>query len=156
MGVWRRILVFRGQQGHFTHHTRSTPQHLFQTLFSGSKKGLKHEALESVFGSQNGAKIEPVSKKHRPQIVIDTEHRFSLILGHLGSRKWKPRTQLFLQKAFVLLYESETAFFLTRGGFEINFGTHLASFWHHFGRNVREKSEKIEPETASKNNCYFY
>ena len=45
--------------------------------------------------------------------------------------------------------------FSTRSGFCVDFGTHLAPFWHHFGVEMGKTQTKIASEPASKNNYFF-
>ena len=45
--------------------------------------------------------------------------------------------------------------FLIRNGFRDDFGTFLAPFWPHFGRNIGAHAGKIAPETVPKKQQFF-
>ena len=126
-----------------------------RTLFSVPQKGLENEALESDFGLQNGAKNDAKSEKDDRKAISASDFVFSTVFVRLGSRKWKPRTPLTPLRLLVLLYQNENPFLLTRSGFRDDFGTLLAPFWLHFGRNMGAHAGKIVPETVSKKRLFF-
>ena len=105
-------------------------------------------------GSQNGAKIEPVSKNHS-KIDIAIELRFFIDFWSPRVSKIEAPNPTFPSKIVCFAVWERKPTFLTRGGFWIDFGAHLAPFWHHFGRKMEENQENIEPEPASKNNRFL-
>ena len=84
---------------------------LFSTLFSRPQKGRQKEVLGGDFGSQNGTKTDPNSKKDSRKSIKMVTSVLSSISGRCRSGKWRPRTPLNPLKLLVFLYQNENPLF---------------------------------------------
>ena len=105
--------------------------------------------LSRFWGPKTESKSSQCRKTHS-KIDIDIELRFFIDFRSPRVSKMEAPNPTFPSKIVCFAIWERKPAFLTRNGFRIDVGAHLAPFWHHFWRKMGENRIKSSPSPLQK------